>query len=298
VKAIARICQKRVQPEYIKQMGQRVYEKSIMSKAAYAIESRYIVASSDAATTKLSTTFVGFVGNSKFTIRRTKDRQTAYQWHGTTKGVSLHPMVMHWFKTKCRSNNNGYGRTIAGFTEFSGMDPSGNPFKVRAHPHYRGSASHEVGDAVPWHDWALIRFQIGDSTEGDGQDNEQHPYPAKILAFFKDLSVEDVGEQGRALIFCSNFQTETPQERKTNRSLTRLCERWEGWTDTHQSRTGIRYTPKLMDVPVTSIIKPIMVIEEDPCVLRESYASPPKFWVIRRRKKVGDEPGWEQFAWW
>jgi len=298
VKAVARICQKRVQPEYIKQMGRRVYEKSIISKAAYAAESQRIISPSTKGESTAATQ--GFLGRPKYSIKMERlngDTTFTFQWHGTQKGVTLHHLVLDWFQKAMRVNV--VGQHIIGFTEMTAMDPSATAFKIRAHPNYRGPTPHEVGNSSPWHDWALIRFHIDNPTADDEEENE-HLFPGKIMALYRDVSFNDIEEQDRAVVFCSNFQQESVQERLNNGSLTRLCERWEGWTEEHPTSRnlgGLRYIPKLMDVPLTSIVKPLMVIEENGTVLQESYAFPPKFWVIRRRKRLGDEEGWEGLKW-
>jgi len=287
VKSIAKICQKRIQPEYLRQMGKRIYERSIIHKAVYAAEAQYIKISKDGTEPPM-----GFVGNPKFNITRRRDsvgrRACTFDWLGANKGILLHPVVSEWFRT---SPTIAMNASIDGYTEYAFHDPNGERVLVRAHPHYRGgNGGYTAGEAVPWHDWVMILFDIG------GLDDELSSYPAKLLLFYRDTSRPVLDDQDRAVVFCANYQRCSADERLSNRTLTRLCEQWECWTEDRPSSAG-NFAPRLMDVPVQSITRPLFVIEED-SVLREGYKQPPKFWVVESRKKSGSEKGWESLRWW
>lgn len=272
-------------------MGKRIYERSIIQKAVYAAEAQYVKIPKDA----MESAPIGFVGNPKFNISRRRDSVgrtvCAIDWLGANKkvGIVLHPVVSKWFRT---SPTIAMNASFEGFTEYAFHDAIGERILVRAHPHYRGgNGGYTAGEAAPWHDWVMILFD----TAG-GLDDGLSSYPAKLLMFFRDTSRPELDDQDRALVFCANYQRCSADERLNNNTLTRLCEQWECWTEDRRSRAG-NFIPRLMDVPVHSITRPLFVIEEDP-VFREGYNQPPKFWVIQSRKKSGSEEGWDSLQWW
>ena len=185
-------------------------------------------------------------------------------------GPYIHPLIIEWFSKSWPAGEE----TIRCWTEY--YQPNGD--MLRAHPNFRRNG--------PKYDYASVRFADDDNIETD--------YPSKLLCFFQTSTGTF------ALVLPCDLQSKqgTLQQRLQHRHKTKILERHAlevtqvtrnyDYHHNNQRIKGrdIKYIPNVFKVPMHSIIKRLMVVQETHGE-KESYENRNQYvWVVADRKST------------
>jgi hypothetical protein len=114
---------------------------------------------------------------------------------------------------------------------------------VRCWPQYQGNQGVK-------HDWVPVRFEVDEDDEDDEDDKDMEPYPAKVLAIYKDI-------EGNFKVLVHLVAYKTTSKVEGPHGDCRLVCHYR--LDFDQSSGE----PKLYSLPVEAIIKCIVAFESE-----------------------------------
>ena len=276
-KDVARNSQQRGQETFLSQVGARMHEKLIMTKAKQfsAAMAEYY---SEKQRPKEGT------GDVTHTLPQKKMYVITYhvtthedgrdgggctaRLTGMNPSTQIHPVILSWLANNWE-NEIGIGReSIDCYTE---MKVKGGP-TYRAHPNYCNNG--------PWQDWANVTF-------GNDQHGTVRIVPSRVLLFYIHYYSDDDGCQNseiKALVQTCQYRVGNVETRWQRMDETHLCSQWELSMRRGSSQDEVRVNvPELYSVPAQNLDSPVLVFEENPG-LCESWKGKRYIWSVKDRR--------------
>jgi hypothetical protein len=281
-KDVARNSQQWGQDTFLHQVGARMHEKLIMTKAKqfsvgmakyYYGKHHNAPSSCDTSNDDITHTlphnkmYVISYHETNHTNGRHMGGCTA-RLTGMNPSTQIHPVILSWLADNWEIEIGSDQDSIECYMEMKVKEG----LTYCAHPNYCNEG--------PWQDWANVSF---------GQDEQGvfRTVPSRIFLFNIRHFVDDNGEHSdeiRALVQTCDYQVGSDRARRLRMEETHLCSRWQLSMKCGSSQDEVRVNvPKLYLVSAKDLKSPVLVFEENPG-LCESWQGKRYVWSVRDRR--------------
>jgi hypothetical protein len=280
---IARNSQQRGQDTFLCQVGARMHEKLIMTKAKqfsvgmaeyYSGKHHNRASPTNAGNEDITHT----LPHNKMYVISYHETNHTYGRHtggctarltGMNPSTQIHPVILSWLADNWEIEIGGDQESIECYMEMKVKEGS----TYHAHLNYHSEVSGKI---------VLMAVSFGRDEQGVFQ-----IVPSRILFFYIHHFVDDNGDQSdeiRALVQTCDYQVGSNRARWLRMDETHLCSRWQLSMKHGSSQDEVRVNVReLYSVSAKDLKSPVLVFEENPG-LCESWRGKRYVWSVRDRR--------------